>query len=283
MFLLPYWVILSILAGLGSNTFNFFSRYMLKGKDDPTAYAWYFETLRFIIFAAIAIVDWKLVVTPKSLIIFVLLGITEMLSIYWYMKMHSYSHLSISSILSRTRLIWVPLIAFFLVGESLTLFEYIGIAILFGGLSIVIVPKKLFIDKGAIYANLAAFMIALNIVLTKMALPYASNSVINAAITLPSVFLFPLLMKQTRERVGTLFRTNILLKSGAILINVASVYLFTIALRFGDSSKVTAIYQGMLIFSVLAGIIFLKERDNIIRKLLGTGVALIGVICLSLT
>jgi drug/metabolite transporter (DMT)-like permease len=281
MFFFSSWIILSILGGIASNAFNFFSRYVLKDKDDPIVYAWFYETLRFIIFAAIAFFDWKMIITTKSLILFFLLGVTEALSVYWYMKMHSYSHLSVSTIISRTRLIWVPILAFLLFGEALKPFEYIGILILFLGLSIVISPAKLFIDKGAVYANLAAFMIALNLVIVKESLHYGSASVVNAAMALVAVIVFPIMFGSVRNNMNLLKHDNMQIKSLAVILNVVSAYFVTWALALGEASKVIALYQSMMVFSVVAGIIFLKERGNIKKKVLGTAVTIIGVLLLT--
>ena len=280
---LDNWFLLSILAGLASNAFNFLSRYILQEKDDPTAYAWYFESIRFIVFSFIAIFDWKLFLTLHSILLFVLMGLTEWIAAYWLMKMHQYTHLSISTIISRTRLLWVPMIGFFLIGEHLKTSEYIGIAVLFAGLSITVAPKKIFVDKGIRYANLDAFMIALNIVLTNMTLSFGSNSVINAIMVVPSVALFPLFMKNAKQRIIKMLKKNIVLKSLAISVNIASVYLFTQALRIGDASKVTAIYQGMMIVSVVGGIVVLHEREDVGKKIVGTCVTLAGVTLLSIT
>lgn len=283
MLSIPLWLTLAIFAGLASNAFNFINRYLLKNEEDSTAYAWFFEASRLAFFAVIAIFDWKIILTIQSITLFLLLGLSEWIAIYWYMKMHEHSHLSISAILSRTRLIWVPVIAFFLIHESLKISEYIGIAILFIGLSLVVSPKKLFVDKGAVYANLSAFMIAFNIVLTKMVLPYGSNTIINFAIAFLPTILFPIAMKNAGKRIGKVYKNKLPIKLLAIAVNLISVYLFTAALRLGDSGKITAVYQGMLITSVLAGIIFLKERDNIVQKLTGTTITLLGVFLLSTT
>lgn len=282
MFLFQPWIIFAFLAGLCSNAFAYLNRYLLKDKDDPIVYAWYFETLRFTIFCIIAIFDFRIVINTRSIILFTLLGLTEWISMYFYMKMHSYTHLSISSLLSRTRLIWIAILAFIFVGEKLKLTEYIGIAILFSGLSIVVAPKKLATDKGARFASIAAFIIALNVVIIKLALPYASNGVINALTSLPSIFLFPLFMKNATKKIPVMMRTNFRLKSLAIGVNAIGLFLFTIAIRMGDPSKVSGIYNGMLIFSVLAGIIFLKERENIGRKLVGTAITIVGVLLLTI-
>ncbi len=283
MNILQPWIILAVLAGLASNTFAFLNRYLLKDNDDPVVYAWYLEALRFLIFGILAIFDFRIVINPRSIILFLLLGLTEWISMYWYMKMHSYTHLSISSLLSRTRLIWIAVFAFILIGEKLKTPEYIGIIILFFGLSIAIAPKKLVTDKGARYATLAAIIIALNVVIIKMALPYGSNSVISALVSLPSIFLFPLFMKDAKNKIPLMLRTNFRLKSIAIGINALGMFLFTLALRTSDTSKVSAIYNGMLIISVLAGIFILKEKENIGRKLIGATITIIGVILLTST
>lgn len=283
MFLFSSWIILAILAGIASNTFGFLNRYLLKDKEDSTAYAWFFEVVRLFFFIIVAlIVDWKLILTTQSVILFLLLGFTEWISIYWYMKMHEHSHLSISSILSRTRLIWIPIFAFFLIQENLKLLEYGGILIIFIGLTIVVSPKKLFVDKGATYAILAAFMIALNTVIMKMTLPYGSNSLVNASIALIPALFFPLTMKNAKPRIIKTIQNNLPVKLFAFGVNIISVYLFTVALRFGDPGKVNAIYQGMFITSILAGIIFLHERQDIKKKLIGATITLFGVVLLSI-
>lgn len=281
MFILTSWFILSILAGLASNTFNFISRFLLKDSEDETAYAWFFEFIRFIFFIILALFDWHMVIAPQSILLFFLLGLTEWISVYWYMKMHKHSHLSVSAILSRTRLIWVPVFALFLIHEDLKMTEYIGIAVLFIGLSIVISPKNLMVDKGAMYANLSSFVIALNVVLTKIALSFGSNSVINSSIAFIPSILFPFTMKNPVSRLKSVFKKNLSLKLIAVSVNIISAYLFTEALRFGEAGKITAVYQGTLIIAVLAGIIFLKERKNIAQKLIGSALTIIGVFLLS--
>lgn len=280
--IIPSWVILAALAGLGSNILNFFSRFILKDKDgDSTTWAWTFEFLRLLFFAPFLLFDFKIDTSLKSLIILLSVGLTEFISVYFYMKMHKYTHLSISTILSRTRLIWVPVIAFLFFGERLSNFEYIGILILFLGLSIAVAPHKLFLDKGSVYANLAAFMIAVNTVLLKQTVPFASTPVIMIFFSLPAVILFPLFMKNAKQRlIHQNFDRKIpkLVGTGA---NVAALFLLMAALRVGDVSRVNALYQGMLVTGVLSGIIILKERQDIKRKLIGTAVTIVGIVLLT--
>lgn len=279
--MLPQWVILAVLAGLASNFFNFINRYVLKEEGDPTAWAFFFEFVRLIVFTIILFFDFSLKLEFQSFILLFLVGFTEFISVYLYMKMHKFSHLSISTIISRTRLIWIPIITFLFFAEKLKLSEYLGIGILFFGLSIVVSPHKLFMDKGALYANLAAFVIAINTIMFKLSIPYASSSMILVAFCLPSVILFPLFMKNAKNRILSEAKKNFPIKLAGILGNIVSSYLFIWALHSGDVSRVNAVYQGMLIISVLAGIIILKEKKEIFRKLLGTAMTIIGVILLT--
>lgn len=53
------------------------------------------------------------------------------------------------------------------------------------------------------------------------------------------------------------------------------------ALRIGDVSKVTAIYQAMMIVSILAGIVLLGERQDAKKKIVGALITILGVIILT--
>lgn len=274
------WVLSAVVAGLFSNAFSYFSRLFLKDEGDSTSWAWFFETGRLILFSLSLLFDFYFQSSLKTWVLLVLIGLTEFVSVYFYMKMHAYSELSISSILSRSRMVWIPVVAFLLFGEVLNLTQYLGILVLFIGLSLAISPRRWFIDKGAIYANIAAVIIALNVVLLKEATPYASPSVLIIAMSLPSVFLFPLFMRNPFKRLASFSKEKFGLKAFSVVIQFLSAYFLVIALQKGEVSIVNSIYQGMMIFSVLAGIIFLKERTNIFKKISGSIIALLGVVLL---
>lgn len=279
--LINSWIILALLAGIGSNMHNFFNRYILKDGGDSTVWAWTFEFLRLLFFLPFVFFDFKMTFDIKTVLILLAVGLTETLSVYLYMKMHKFTHLSISTILSRTRLIWVPLIAFLFFGERLSNQGYIGIVLLFLGLSVAVAPHKFFLDKGAIYANLAALMIAANTILLKQSVSLASTPVIMMFFSLPSVILFPLFMKNVKKR---LIDQNLNQKIPKIMgtgANVVALFLLMAALKIGDVSRINGLYQGTLVIGVLGGIILLKERQDTLRKLTGTAITIIGILLLT--
>lgn len=276
------WLLLAFLGGVSSNISSFFSRTILKDdRGDSTLYAWFFEAFRFVVFIVVSLFDFHAVWTFYSVLLLLLMGASEFVSIFFYMKMHRYSHLSISTILSRTRLVWIPLIALVLVGEHLKPVMYIGILVLFIGLAVATAPHKLQFDRGQQYAYLAAFLIALNAVQMKMNQPFATPAVLIVFLTAPSTFLYPLLIKDRRKRIKKFFKHKLSAKFFGGVSSVAAIYFFTLALRSGPVSVVNAIYQGTMVLSVLAGIFILGEKEDTKRKIIGSVVTLIGVLLLS--
>lgn len=276
------WLIFAILGGIASSIYNFLIRYALKDGDSPTIFAWLFEVIRFVIFAVLILFEPPPVITPANALILFLVGLVELASIYTFMKMHSYSHLSISSIIIRLRLLWIPILAFFILGEVLRTREYIGILVLLAGITIVAAPHKLQHDRGMRFAYIFSFVAALLAVTMKVASNIFSPAIIMFAMSTPSVFILPFLMKGGAQKILSQIKENIGVKIGASLLNAGSFYVYIIALSLGSVSIVQSVYQGMMIFSVLAGIFFLKEREDILRKILGTLVVVSGIILASL-
>ncbi len=275
------WIIFAALAGLASNLFNIINRHILKDQEDSTAFAWLAEMTRLLIAFFFVFFDFKLQFTASTILLLIFLSIWELLSVYVFMKMHAYSHLSISTIISRTRLIWIPIIAFMFLGETLAINEYFGIIILFFGLSIAVSPHKISMDKGVQYAYASAFIVAVLSILMKALSPVTSTSVLLIGMSYISALSLPLIMKNADHRIHHLLRKNVGLKLLAGIANTAAMYLYVYSLKIGPVSKVTAIYQGMMVVSILAGIILLKERQDIFKKLLGTAITLLGVFMLT--
>ncbi len=276
------WITVAVLAGLASNLGSFFFRHILKDRDDPTAYAWFFELMRFCIFAVFCFSGFRLVSDAPSLAALIGLGLAEFISVFFMMKMHAFSHLSISTIILRTRLIWIPIIAYFMFGESLKVFEYAGIGVLFLGLCVATSPKKWVFDKGMIFAYITGFTTALVNVFLKLASPAASTPVIMVFMALPSVICFPVFMNSSRNRIRTSVRTNLMSKLLSGIVSALSIYLLAVAVSIGPVSKVSAIYQGMMAVAIIAGIVFLNEREDVGKKLVGSAITMVGVLLLTM-
>lgn len=272
------WFLLSALAGLASNGFNITNRTALKDNGDATAYGWWFELVRTTFFLCVMVFTSIPVLTSSMILPLTLVGLSELFSVYVFMKMHAYTHLSISSVISRLRVIWSPLIAWFLVNERLTLPEYLGILAIFIGIAIVTSPKEIKEDKGIKIALVFSFSSALLSTVIKQASSVASTELIIVAQGIIPLLVLPFIMKNGVSRIMDSVGGNFSKIMLAGMFNIASSYLLVEALHLTDASKAVGLYQAMTLFSVFYGIFVLNERDKILKKIIGSIIVIIGVI-----
>ncbi len=245
------------------------------------AYGWFLEFVRLAVFVLVALVTESFYLPVDCLLLLTMLGLVELVSIISIVKMHSYAHLSISTIISRTRILWIPVIAFVFLSENLSVSSYLGIVVLFVGLGIAVAPSKIFMDKGVAFSYLSAFVSAIIAVLQK-SLADIPIPVIMIFMSLPSAIILPFFMKDPRKQIFKVIEHKAWIKTLAVLANAMAMYFYIFALNFGEVSKVSAIYQGTFIFSVLAGIFLLGEREDMTKKILGSFITLFGVLLITL-
>jgi drug/metabolite transporter (DMT)-like permease len=272
------WFILSVLAGLASNGFNITNRQALKDQGDSTAYGWWFEFVRTTFFILLLFLKPLPSITFSMLLPLGLVGLSELFSVYVFMKMHAYTNLSISSVISRLRVIWSPLIAWFLLSERLTLPEYFGILAIFIGIAVVTSPKEIKEDRGIKIALLFSFSSALLSTFVKGASAIASTELVIIAQGILPLFALPLLMKSSITRIWQTASHQFPKIALAGSYNIASSYLLVEALRISEASKAVGVYQAMTLFSVFYGIFVLNERDKMVRKIIGSIIVIIGVV-----
>lgn len=231
------WFVLAVLAGLASNGFNILNRYLLKDGGDATAHDWWFETVRLAFFSILVLADRSIRLTGTALMVLTSLGLVELVSVYLFMKMHAYNQLSLSTIIARTRVIWTMVIAFFFLNEKLARQEYLGIFLLFLGLSITLLRQKNFLDKGIKLAFLSAFVVSILSVLMKQTAHLTSTPVVMAAASLPSVLCLPLLMKNRRGRLTPFLKTQTGPKLSTYPVNIAGMSWIVSAFRIGEVAR----------------------------------------------
>lgn len=277
-----YWLAVTIAAGLFSNLTNFCARFALRKDNDPVSFALSLEISRVLLFGLLALFDFFIIISWKSIVLLSTLGLIESVSIYLFMKMHEYNQLSISSIISRTRMVWVVVLAFIFLSESLQIKQYIGIFILFIGLSIAVSPHKLFLDKGIKIALLQAVSAAVITILIKTASSYTSIPVLMTLMSFPSLFIFPFLIKNTGKRLRRFVGQNPIAVYGFTASSFFAMYGYVFAVKHGSASIATAVYHAMIIVAVVAGIVLLGEKEDVGKKILGTLVTIAGIFLLTL-
>ena len=273
------WFWLAFGAGLASALFNFTGRKTLKG-GDPAAFSWLFEFIRLLIFTVLAFGDFYFELNIRTILILLLLGVTEFASVYVFTKMHSLAELSITSVLTRLRLVWVPIFAFVLLGEKLVIDQYLGLILIITGAIVTVSIKSFRSDKGIKTALLSSVLIAVLSVEMKMASEVVSTPILMIFVALPTVLFYPLKMRSAKQRLVKVVRDQYKAGLTFSLTNALSMYLLVSALRIGDASRVMGIYQGVSLISMPLGIIILKEKDRIWWKMAGAALAFLGMLML---
>ncbi len=274
------WLLLSIFAGLSSDIYNFLNRKVLKNENDASSYAWWYEVTKVIIFIVALPFFYYFTVNLENILLLLILGLVEFISVYVFMKMHAYIEISISSIVAKLRLVWTPIIAFLILHEALKNSEYVGIFVIFLGLIITVSPRKIIFDKGIKFALLSSMIVPVISVLLKRTSDFSSTSIQMVFMGLPAVFLFPVITKNWKTRVINIYKKSFREIFIATIFNCSAMALLILAFKVGSVGKVASVYQSMTIISVIAGILLLKERENVAKKLIGAAVTTIGIMLL---
>jgi drug/metabolite transporter (DMT)-like permease len=274
------WFFLISVAGISSVIFNYLNRYILKDSSDSTPHAWWLEVIRTLLFLPFCFFVKTPQINLQNIILFLGIGISEFFSVYFYMKMHSASELSVSTIVSQMRLIWVPIFAFLFLNEHLTIPEYFGIVLVLLGQIVVISPKKLSLDKGIKLAFLSSIFVAANSILAKKAAPVFAPPFTVVAMGLPAIFCFPFFMKDAKKRIN-LHKNGFIKKIiVAVIFNAMTMVFMLMAFKFGPVSKVIGVFQSMSILAVFAGIFLLHEKGNLYNKVFGSLIVFLGMFLL---
>lgn len=275
------WLLYAILGGIFANAVTFINRHALRGDHDPTAYAWWFEVLRTVVFIFLLPLGYAFQTSPKAFLTLTALGIVEVAAVYTFMQMFSHTQLSVSILVSRLRLIFAPLLAVFFLGEILNPKNYLGITLIFIGAIIAANVKTLKLDKGIKHSLLFAVYAGVLSNLMKVSAGIADTPVVMIAMGLPSIFILPLLMKSPLQRIKTSIKLRYKHNSLSTIFNVASMYLYVEALRIGHVGLVFSAFNSMAVIAILAGILFLGEKDNVPQKIIGTTLSIAGIFFLT--
>ncbi|MFH1244625.1 MAG: DMT family transporter [bacterium] len=271
---------LAILAGLGTIGFNTFNRQTLQKGHDSTVYAWLFEIMRILIFLPFLLFDYQVIWSWASARAFLLMGFTELVSVYLFMKMHSHSDLSLSSIFTRLRIIWTPIVGFLILGEILSPLQYLGILVIFLGCSLIYFIHNNGSRRGLIYALVFSLVNACSNVFVKQASVYASSSMITILFSIPAALFIPVIMRNGRTRISHNLVPVMRPLFAASLFNALTMFTLVTALHLAPAGQVTGISQGVATLSIFSGIFILGERDHKLIKFLAGLITTTGIILL---
>lgn len=167
--------------------------------------------------------------------------------------------------------------ALFLYSETLTIHKLLGGILIIGALFLVSINKqaKKSSKKGVIIAVVISVMLGLGWMLDKLGTQFFNANTYNIFIwTVPIIFVYLPYIKLSEIRSELKIASwKIFLLSG---LNVIGYLMQLKALETAEATRVIPIVQTSTLFTILMGIILLKEREHIPRKIIAGLMAIIG-------
>ena len=187
--------------------------------------------------------------------------------------------MSVMGIVLRLNILFSSLIGVIVLGEKMNEWNYLGLfAILIGNFIVLSKKGKFNISYGVVFVILAALCSAFASNLDKFILNYINSAfyvTLNSFLIMFTLFLMrPRALKESISLIKGRFKLFLLFSC----LNIIAWYFASYVLQNMDVSKFVPIQKTItLIIPVLSGILIFKEKENIKQKLIGLGLAIIGI------
>jgi len=280
------WFVFALIANLLFVVYTLLGRVLSIKSKNPRAFSVVYNLTCFLI----AFLNWLVtrpafslnVITPSVLFLtfsaIILWGLFCLLEFYAY----KYTEASLSAVLFKTADVIALVIATIFLKEILTSKKILAAVFILGASVLILYQKKKIEinNRGLIYTLLTSVFLGIAWDLDKILTNYYPTSFYVWLVYLfPGIFVYslsPLSFADLKKEIDLASWKLLLL----CLANVSAYYFLVRALALGEASKVVLITSSGSILVVLLGIIFLKERTHILKKLAAAVIVSIGILLL---
>lgn len=187
---------------------------------------------------------------------------------------------SVNSTVATTSTVVSFIVSTIFLGEDLNLYKVVGFLLIM--ISLVMVSYKKGVHstlKGLGIAIFSYSMLGSGYALDKVGTRFFAPDTYNIFIwTIPIIIVYlPYVKWEELKHEAKIASWKVVVLA---ILNVIGYLLMLKALALADVTKVIPIVQTSILATIICGIIFLKERDLIIRKLLAGALAIVGVVLL---
>lgn len=280
------WIIYLAISILLISCNGLFHRSLLKDDDSsPQGQTIVFLGLGGIISILIAIFQGKLDLLFPPLLIWNFLLLIILLTPAYLLKYRSYQLLGASEVVmfSVTGRLWNVVGAYFFLHEAVTPKMLLGAVLILAGAMLTRYEKRKFkLNKGIVIVLASAFLFGIGDINGYFILQhYDSTNFLIYSYLLPVIALL-LVQTKSIKNLKYYFRRDrsikVILLSLCDTFGMLALYLAYQAGR--NASVIGPLRSTSIIITVILAAVVLKERSNLKNKLLGAGIAVIGVVLL---
>jgi uncharacterized membrane protein len=278
------WFLLAMVSAIASASQNIFHRKIMM-TENPYAYAFLENIFTGLLFVPAAILAWNLPREPVAWALAVCSSILWSLIAVIAMHTYKYTKVSLRAPISESRSLWLLIFSAIILGEFITMQKIFGVILIFIGLVYLNYKKGSwgsFADRGVQLTLLVAIISALTAVVDKKATAYFSPGVYGMIVyLLPALFIGTYAVTKKGKDVQHIIETKQLWLVAVVILGFVFYFCQLSALKLADASVVYPVLRMSSLFTVLGGIIFLNERQDIIKKIISTIIVIAGVLLVS--
>lgn len=273
------WLIYAIMASTVSGIGSVFHRVIMV-EEDTLSYACILSLVGALFYIPFLIKEFAL---PSELLpwaIVLLASVVWTATAYYDLESVTHSPISIKKPFDQIRMIFVLFLSVILLSDALTTNKLVGTLVMFIGLITLTYQRKGFFsrlrEKSVVLLLVASLLYAIVSIIDKYALNFFTEGTYGFVVFLiPGLLFIPFLRKKKAE-YKQLMRNRWKMIFVAGLFAVLSYYFRLKALALADASLVFPITRMGILISVFSGIIFLKERKHVWRKVIASVIIIVG-------
>lgn len=281
------WITLALLSAIFGSVARVLQKVLLSNKqDDAYALGFAFQTIVALIFLIYTIATNSLEFPRISDLWFniVIMTIFYCLGNIFTFKAFKLADASEVAVIFSSSSIWAIISAAILLGERLTPSNYLGIALIVSGIVVInLTRSKWHLSRGHFFAALAAFLFGVAFVNDAYIIGRYNSiaSYLVVAFTLPGIFTV-VVNPSSVKAIPHYFAKNMILKLFicCIIYALSSITIFSAYKAGGLASIISPLQQLSIILTTILSYLFLKERNRIPNKIIGSILAFIGAVLL---
>lgn len=281
------WITLALLSALFGSIARVLQKVLLSNKQgDAYALGIIFQIIVALIFLIYTIVTQSLEF-PKISDLW--LNLLIMTIFYCYGNIFTFKAFKLAdasevAVIFSSSSIWAIIAAAILLGERLTLTNYLGIALIVSGIVVINLTRtKWHLNIGHLFAALAALLFGVAFVNDAYIIGRYNSiaSYLVVAFTLPGIFTI-FVNPSSIKAIPHYFEKNMVLKLliCCVIYSLSSITIFSAYKAGGMASIISPLQQLSIILTTILSYIFLKERNRMPNKVIGSILAFAGAILL---
>jgi len=274
------WFLYSLIGAVSITLFSLFVRKYLYHRHDAREFACLMDAIASITLLLFFIID-----KPQFSFTFFSVGLLILSSFLYagigilYSTGRQLEEVSNVSIMKQAESFWGLLIGLLFLGELVSWEKLAGVGLIVLGTSFVIYRgHAIRLSRGMSFVLIGTFFAGISALIDKTLLDTSFSPALYGAMVfgLSSFWIFLSIPNRVEKIKAELKMQNEHLITVGMLLAI-SVFCVMKAFMIGEISRILPVLNVSLVFIVISGIIFFKERDNIVQKLIGAAIAFAGL------